>query len=270
MTRFMFADRRVTPHLYHWQRFVPEHLETLLRDNAIWLSRPDSFNDPWDCKPCFASNFVNDPVEVDRHIDHYAEITRRHRPEIPESSISQRQREFRDNPKLLAAKVDEMSQGIWSEIANRYRIYCLGPNLGSLLMWSLYADNHRGICLEFSTQNAVMCCATQVEYCSTFPTVKVYSKSEDDNLVPLLTKADVWSYELEHRLVAQERGNSTAHDTLMTDANYLTLPPNTLTSIIVGCQGSADEVQSVVARFAPHIPVRIAMREPDRYALTIR
>lgn len=269
MTRFKFVDRQFTPHLYHWQRFAPNHLETLLRDNVIWFSRPDAFNDPWDCKPCFASNFANDPVEVERHVEDYAEITRKHRPDIPESFISQRQQEFRDNPALLAAKVNEINQGIWPEIADRYRVYCLGPNPGNLLMWSHYADNHRGICLEFSTRNAVLCCATQVEYCSAFPIVRLYSKSEYDNLVPLLTKADVWSYEREYRLVAQERGNSTAHDTLMTDANFLTLPPNTLTSIIVGCQGSVDEVQRVVARFAPHLPVRTAVREPDRYALTI-
>ena len=269
MARFKFVDRLSIPHLYHWQRFAPEHLETLLRDNAIWFSRPDSFNDPWDCKPCFANSFADDPVEVERHVKDYAEITRKHRPDIPESFILQRQQEFRDNPTLLAAKVNEISHGIWRAIADRYRVYCLGQNSADLLMWSHYADNHRGICLEFTTRNVVMCCATQVEYCSVFPIGRLYSKSEDDNLVPLLTKSDVWSYEHEYRLVAQERDKSTAHDTLMTDANYLTLPPNTLTSIIVGCQGSVDEVQSVVTRFAANLPIRKAVREPDRYALTI-
>jgi hypothetical protein len=76
MTRFKFVDPQINPHLYHWQRFASEHLETLLRDNIIWFSRPDTFNDPWDCKPCFASNFANDPVEVERHVEDYAEITR--------------------------------------------------------------------------------------------------------------------------------------------------------------------------------------------------
>ena len=111
MTRFKFVDRQFTPHLYHWQRFVPEHLETLLGDNVIWFSRPDTFNDPWDCKPCFASNFANDPVEVERHVEDYAEITRKHRPDIPESFILQRQQEFRENPALLAAKVSRNKPG---------------------------------------------------------------------------------------------------------------------------------------------------------------
>lgn len=215
MTRFRFVDRQSTPHLYHWQGFNPPHLETLLRDNVIWLSRPDAFNDPWDCKPCFAMNFANDPAEMERYVKDHAEITRRHRPEIPESFILQRQREFRDNPVLLVAKATEITQGIWAKIADRYRVYWLGPSPENVLMWSHYADSHRGICLEFSPRNALMCCATQVEYCSAFPALRLYSKSEDDNLVPLLTKAAVWSHECEYRLVAQERGGSTAHETLM-------------------------------------------------------
>lgn len=269
MTRFKFVDRQVSSHLYHWQKFVPDHLETLLRDNKIWFSRPDTFNDPWDCKPSFATDFVNDPDEIERYVQDYAEITRRHRSEIPESFIAQRQNEFRGNPALLAQKVAEITRGLWPEIAERYRVYCLGPDLRNLLMWSHYADNHRGVCLEFTTSNVVMCCATQVEYCDKFPILRLYSKTEDDNLVPLLTKADVWSYEREYRLTAQERDRSTAHDTLMTDGNYLPLPPNTLTSIIVGCQGPLDEVQALVRKFNPGLPVRAAIRQPDRYALTI-
>jgi hypothetical protein len=190
-------------------------------------------------------------------------------PHIPEAFISQTQEQFRKDPNLLAAKVFGISVGSWPEIAERYRVYCLGPDPGNLLMWSHYADNHRGICLEFTTQNEVMCCATQVEYSNTFPVGSLHSKSVEDNLVPFLIKADVWSYECEYRLIAQERANSTAHDTLMTDGNFLKLPPNTLTSIIVGCQGSAEEARQIVAKFAPDLPVRQAVREPDRYALTI-
>jgi hypothetical protein len=269
MARFKIIDTKLTPFLYHWQRFNSGHLETLLRDNVIWFSRPDTFNDPWDCKPCFSSEFTGDPVEVEKHIADYAEITREHMPEVPECFIAQRQLEFRANPQLLAEKVVEIYEGLWPQIADRYRVYCLGPDPGSLLMWSHYADSHKGICLEFSTRNVVMCSATQVEYCNVFPIGRLYSKDEDDQLVPLLTKAYVWSYEREYRLMAQERSNRTPHDTLFTEGNYLRLPPNALTSIIVGCQAPFDEVEQLVRSLAPDLCVRRAVREPDRYALTI-
>jgi hypothetical protein len=145
MPRFKFVDRKAHPFLYHWQRFVPEQVTTLLRENVIWFSRPDTFNDPWDCKPCFNSDFADNPAEVEKHVASYADITCRPTPDIPEEFIAQRQREFRDNPKLVAGKVDAISQGTWRVVADRYRVYCLGPDSGNLLMWSHYADNHKGI-----------------------------------------------------------------------------------------------------------------------------
>src|SRR5882724_4097956 len=120
MPRFKFVDRKAHPFLYHWQRFDPEHVTTLLRENVIWLSRPDTFNDPWDCKPCFNSDFADNPSEVEKHIASYIDITRQHRPDIPEEFIAQRMKEFRDNPRLLTGKVDEISQGIWRAVADRY------------------------------------------------------------------------------------------------------------------------------------------------------
>jgi hypothetical protein len=221
--RFKSVDRKAHPFLYHWQRFVPDHVITLLRDNVIWCSNPATFNDPWDCKPYFNSDFVNDPIEVEKHIESYAAMTRRHRRDISEEFIAQRQKGFRNNPKFLAECVEKISQGMGPEIAERYRVYCLGPDSGNLLMWSHYADSHRGTCLEFSTQNEVVCCAQQVEYRGEFPILPLYSDSQDDNLVPLLTKSDVWTYESEYRLVAQERSNRTPHDTLVADKNHLKL-----------------------------------------------
>jgi hypothetical protein len=36
------------------------------------------------------------------------------------------------------------------------RIYCLTPKADSTLMWSHYADNHCGVCLEFSVANNML------------------------------------------------------------------------------------------------------------------
>jgi Protein of unknown function (DUF2971) len=269
MPRFKFVDRKAHPHLYHWQKFNAEHVTTLLRDNVIWFSNPMSFNDPWDCKPYFNSDFVNDPVEVEKHVQSYAAMTRRRRKDITEEFIAQRQKEFRDNPKFLAECVEKISAGIGSEIANRYRVYCLAPDVNNLLMWAHYAESHKGICLEFSTENEMMCAAQMVEYREEFPVLAVYNESEDDNLVPLLTKSDAWKYESEYRLVAQERSNSTPHDTLMADNNFVKLPKGALKSIIVGCQGSVEDVRKLVKEFAPDIQVRQAIRVPNKYAVRI-
>jgi len=45
---FPNAAQRRLKQLYHWQRFDAGRLEAILRDNAIYCSRPSDFNDP--CK----------------------------------------------------------------------------------------------------------------------------------------------------------------------------------------------------------------------------
>ena len=269
MPRFKFVDRKAHPYLYHWQRFNRDHVTTLLRDNVIWFSNPMSFNDPWDCKPYFNSDFVNDPVEVEKHVQSYAAMTRRRLKDITEEVIAQRQEAFRNNPKFLAECVEKISEGMGPEIANRYRVYCLGPDVNNLLMWAHYAESHKGICLEFSTENEMMCAAQIVEYREEFPVLALYSENEDDHLVPLLTKSNVWTYESEYRLVAQERSNSTPHDTLIADNNYVRLPKGALKSIIVGCQGPVEDVWKLVNEFAPDVRVRQAVRVPNKYAVSI-
>lgn len=269
MTRFQTANPRRIPRLYHWQRFVPEHVSKLLRESVLWCSNPATFNDPWDCKPYFSTDFLDDPVEIERHVQWYADITRQHRPDIPETFILRTQEELRSSPTLIAEKIEQVSRAMWPAVSDRYRVYCLGPDVANLLMWSHYAENHKGICLEFSTANTVMCCAQRVEYLQEFPRMSLHAKDEDDNLVSLLTKSDVWSYEKEYRLIAQVSSNRTAHETLVAHENYLKLPEGVLLSIIVGCQGPVEEVRRLVKDIVPNLPVKQAVRVPNKFALTI-
>ncbi len=114
-----------------------------------------------------------------------------------------------------------------------------------------------------------MCCPLRVDYHAEFPVVRAYSTDEVENLRTLLAKADVWEYEHEYRLIAQERCASTADQTLMTDNNFLKLPKTALLSVIVGCQGPYHFVQSLVGEVAPELPVKKAVRVSNRFELRI-
>lgn len=177
--------------------------------------------------------------------------------------------QLRADQHLLAKTLHELSQSMWPVISARYRIYCLGPDASNLLMWSHYADKHKGICLEFSTHNDVMCCPLRVDYPEQFPVVRAYSTDSAENLRPLLTKANVWAYEHEYRLIAQERSTATGGGTLITDNSYLKLPKNALLSVIVGCQGPYDEIKKIVAEMAPGLTVKKAVLIPNRFELRI-
>ncbi|MBK6743467.1 MAG: DUF2971 domain-containing protein [Hydrogenophilales bacterium] len=166
--------------------------------------------------------------------------------------------------------LNQISSALAPEINARYRLYCLGPDVGNLLMWAHYADNHRGVCLEFDLRNDVLCGALRCQYLQEFPFMKIYENSDEANLLILLAKSGVWSYEREYRLVAQERVAAVkGADTLMTDQSFLQLPPEALRAVIVGCQADYDNIRAFVQRVAPRVKVKRAVRVPNRYQLAI-
>jgi hypothetical protein len=68
--------------LYHWQRFDADRLRQSLQDRTIYCSDPATFNDPWDCKPHFNSEILQDPTENEQHVQWAIKISRRYIPGI--------------------------------------------------------------------------------------------------------------------------------------------------------------------------------------------
>lgn len=55
--------------LYHYERFNPEYLAAMLRNQRIHCSDPTALNDPWDCRPTFDTSSFDDPVERNEAIE---------------------------------------------------------------------------------------------------------------------------------------------------------------------------------------------------------
>ena len=255
--------------LYHWQRFNEERLRETLTTNRIYCSSPEAFNDPWDCKPHFNSDVLADPAENQRHVDWAVDICRRRTNMSPQDVEHMRQKLLTDRARATES-INEISAAMGPEINSRYRVYCLGPNVGNLLMWAHYADAHRGICLEFNLRNVVLCGALKCDYSDVFPRMKLHDDAEDADLRILLSKSNVWSYEHEFRLIAQERAFAVPDaETLMTYNSFLQLPEGALRAVVTGCQANHDLVRQLVEQFAPQVQVRRATRVPNRYELSI-
>ena len=111
--------------LYHYQPFDPVQLSKIILDKALYFSNPGGFNDPWDCRPWWNTEALADPVVLDRHIDWYIMVTRKHGQNIPENEIQRRANVFRSNPELFIGKMEEISLAIEATINERYRVYCL-------------------------------------------------------------------------------------------------------------------------------------------------
>jgi hypothetical protein len=257
--------------LYHYQSFNLDHLREVIADGVIHFSKPSDFNDPWDCRPWFDFECIADPKILEQHVQWYIEVTRKHRPDISADVVQKNANEYRRNPDALAAKIREFSQGLASAVEAQYRVYCLSPKCDSELMWSHYAAKHQAVCLEFAVRNELFCTALPVQYAETYPRFSMTGFSgPEEHIAPLLTKSAAWSYEQEFRLISDEKGDP--RHTIVTTGGKKSIPPRSLTAVILGCLAPKSTKQAIVDMVAasPHQPlIKTAVRMQNKYRLMI-
>ena len=191
----------VPQHLYKFQKLNELTLRNL-KNAQIYFNTPASFNDPFDCSALDISAILTD--------DNVVEIFRRYLKnnniltdfdiksikDVPQKNINQIhegfEKTFVDNQDKLLSK---RGGTCFSEVND------------NILLWSHYADGHRGICLEFDTSFPLFSKARKVNYSIGFPSidpVKMMFGNEDEIVDefsrPLFTKYECWSYEKEWRL----------------------------------------------------------------------
>jgi hypothetical protein len=96
------------------------------------------------------------------------------------------------------------------KISSKYFVSCFSERWDSILMWSHYADHHKGICIQYDftlkyrkKENVIYPDIHPVIY-----TNSVYKLSEGNNLsICILKKAKDWKYEKEWRIIiTNEKG----------------------------------------------------------------
>lgn len=129
-------------------------------------------------------------------------------------------------------------------IAKRFRILCCSHREDSILMWSHYAEQHRGMVIEFDLAQMIPGVdlsgeAYDVHYRSSPPSVPALHADMDsfeEALIRVLTtKALEWSYEEEVRIrfpVPKDLNNDEPHDQ--------SFDPQCIKRVIVGCYNQPD------------------------------
>jgi hypothetical protein len=259
-------DNRVS-HLYHYQVCHEEHLTNTLERGIVKFANPNSFNDPWDCKPTFC--VPEDAADREDLVQWMAAASAKHDSTLDTAARARRVEEFISNPQLLKSKMAEAAAEMWRQIDKRYRVYCLTTKPDCPLMWAHYADHHRGVCLEFDMRKPDLCAAIQVQYREMYPS---FHLNDGKDLSPLYTKSFHWQYEEEYRLIAQEESSAFPVDTMITSNQLYHLPAGSLTSIIIGARASEQDrrtIREIVSRSNSGLLSREARCAPDRYELMI-
>ena len=267
-------------YLYRYQAFARirrkrQRLEDLIVKNARYDSSPLWFNDPFDCKSLFSTKGT-----TAHHINMFCEeFVHTVQEQIRDDGFSPEdaKREMiarLSTPRGMRAYLEE-SRDINQRLLERVAILCFSETPTDILIWSHYADGHRGLCLQFNKAvlGRVPGALVKVHYRPEYPVFREYVRlktRQAKNRFLLARKSDRWRYEREWRLVRQEpRGLAGfAQPTGK-------FPDDALTGIIFGCEMSERRrrhVRDLVRQRRSGTPVQFceAVRKTEEYGVAIR
>lgn len=171
-------------------------------------------------------------------------------------------------------KIDEMIKGLYIQLSKVIGVSCFSTSSDNILMWSHYANKHRGVCIEYDFS-----LLEQLENINAFLLPVMYSnerpllpfeKLELENgqakqesvirIMPdliraILTKSEFWNYEREWRFIA-----------LTKPKQPIKLP--IISRIFTGANITEENFQKVVSAIGNrHIPITKYSLKRDKYEL---
>lgn len=219
-------------------KYYPDKLERLadVKANKMWYSAPCTFNDVFDCdiaideKGIFDSALLMCPDK--RGI-------RAGSPKWKELKITMRQ-------------AIKSFHSEWETLRIQTGISCLSESEKSLLMWAHYANNHRGMCVEYNLleiNRQLRFTAIPVIYSDSrvcFRSINMDSIDQDAHtafIESLSSKSPEWSYEKEWRIIRDKAACGDKWNDLKKGALLDMISP---TSITLGCQSDASFEREVL------------------------
>ena len=189
-----------------------------VKANHFWFSKPDLLNDPYDCRPFFKN--IDDLNDIELLLEDLdtkelrAVLKSFPRCKTKRDIIDQCRMILNSNRTSSSVKVltKFIPQVLVSSIVNakiaNIGILSITADSSSCLMWSHYANNHRGICLEIDFPESTHS-LRKVRYTKEQPIVAIYEAMNENHgkFEDLFyTKSKHWEYEREWRMVAR-KGN---------------------------------------------------------------
>ncbi|MBW6528512.1 DUF2971 domain-containing protein [Sphingomonas sp. RHCKR7] len=241
-------------------KYKPFGVNTLraITEAEVFYAKPSTFNDPLDCDPTI-------DVDIDRrHLERllYRMIVKRKNEDEARSEIGRlryyasEHGDYRTEPEVESYLMRTLASAIKRELDLEFGdqgVLSLSATWKSGLMWSHYADEHRGICIEYDTRDQEHPRLQAVDYKGprAIKTSDLYRwKVRDDAAAKeqvfrtyFYTKSNEWKYEKEWRDIRDRNG--------VTDA------PFCITAILFGLRCNGSVIKSIVKLLNDHPHIKI-------------
>ena len=184
-----------------------------LANNQLYFQRPDEYNDPFDSVIRYYSESTEEAHinKIMNHINKVMKLSRCTREQVIEDlEDSIKNGLFRREGNLLRAEY-------YGKDFPLPLACCFSGRNDNVLMWSHYADQHKGICLIFKTRmiigvphltiNSKALALNQMNYDKKAPNpINLHNQIEEMAKLSefLLTKSSDWRYECEYRMFLPE------------------------------------------------------------------
>jgi hypothetical protein len=237
-------------YLYKY-RPINMHTLSMILFNEAYFSSPPDLNDPFDCNIIPQIDYTNLKIFID---------ARR-----AEGKISQKEYdELLENPVMI---MEHGFRETIENIRNNLKIFCLSEINNNVMMYSHYADSHKGICLEFLvSDDPFFEYLDNVRYTENIPIFHGFNEDirkiqNELKEIEVLIKSLSWLYEQEWRIITDDL------------SHIKKFSPNILTSIIFGYQTSNNNrllIERIIERKNPKIQLKEAIKKDKSFELEIR
>jgi hypothetical protein len=229
---------------------------------------PDRFNDPFDCDIPWAY----DKMSRAERAAYLWSLRRQFEPNEDELTTAAsvqviEQQMDCDNPDRFAEYIEKYVDVTKSQ----YGILSFAGTVDNILLWSHYADDHRGFCLEFDRaaldqmflrllkEDRHSINGFSVTYVDEYPILFPKPDSGEGWYKRFTHKSNYWKYEREYRYIYSSGANLSRY-----------FPLDALTAVYLGCRMEEDALQDVrriAQQVYPHARIFRAKKKFRRFEL---
>ncbi len=249
--------------LYKYRDWNESYHQRLLTENELFLASAGQFNDPFDVSLPY--RYREEDMTPENIFQKLYLMAKEKYPEYSEEMLHQMCYERQQSGAFENGQYwRENREGFKERMHAIFGIVSLTTKNDNLLMWSHYANSHKGFCIGLDSElvfHAVGGTITPVFYDETFPEIPLFGNPVADMVQILATKSTHWEYEDEYRLMKTYAAKTA-----------IVLPDEAFKEIILGLNMSEEyavEITQLVKVKFPNMKIYQSQMNEDEFKLDI-
>lgn len=272
-------------------KYFDGKIKKIFTEKTIRFSQPESFKDPFELKPVI--NSIADESFIDNYfaenlkklINHELKKYQNHlKNKLTDIQLEKLCNELYKSNKPAIMLASQKNASLASNLINRESnneigVLCLTETKDNLLMWSHYANSHKGFCICFDSTNHFFNRkrSDKDEFYHLRKVVYVESRprksmTEMNGTDLLLLKSDIWKYENEWRMCVPISDFDIKIESIPLPICLYKIPSQAMKQVILGANMHKDDEDEIIDIIKSdnefkHIQITKAKASPTEFSL---